>query len=123
MITPHAGGDSKDIIEGDGGADAITGGTGIDTAVYAGSAAVVSVNLAIGAMSGGDAQGDTLSDIEQVQGSAFADTVTANGNANANANANANTLWGLAGRRARRQREFHPAPSARICVMGLSDLT
>jgi Ca2+-binding RTX toxin-like protein len=49
----------------------------------------VSVNLATGAMSGGDAQGDTLSGIEQVQGSGFNDTLTGD--------ANANTLWGYAG--------------------------
>ncbi len=77
------------MIEGDGGADAIAGGAGIDTAVYASSAAGVSVNLATGAMSGGDAAGDTLTGIEQVMGSAFADTLTGD--------ANANTLWGLGG--------------------------
>jgi Ca2+-binding RTX toxin-like protein len=83
------GGDGNDTIEGDGGADAIIGGAGIDTAVYASSAAAVSVNLATGAMSGGDAAGDTLTGIEQVMGSAFADTLTGD--------ANANTLWGLGG--------------------------
>jgi Ca2+-binding RTX toxin-like protein len=83
------GGDGNDTIEGAVGADTIIGGAGIDTAVYAGSAAAVSVNLATGAMSGGDAAGDTLTGIEQVMGSAFADTLTGD--------ANANTLWGLGG--------------------------
>ena len=40
-------------------------------------------------VSGGDAAGDTLSGIEQVIGSGFADTLTGD--------ANANTLWGMAG--------------------------
>jgi Ca2+-binding RTX toxin-like protein len=47
------------------------------------------VNLATGAVSGGDAVGDTFSGIEQVLGSGFADTLTGN--------ATANTLWGMAG--------------------------
>jgi Ca2+-binding RTX toxin-like protein len=42
-----------------------------------------------GASSGGDAQGDTLTGIEQVMGSGFADSITGD--------AGANTLWGLAG--------------------------
>jgi len=47
------------------------------------------VNLVTGAVSGGDAQGDTLGGIEQLAGSAFADTLTGN--------AGANALWGGAG--------------------------
>jgi Ca2+-binding RTX toxin-like protein len=49
----------------------------------------VSVNLATGAVSGGDAAGDTLSGIEQVLASGFVDMLTGD--------ANANTLWGMAG--------------------------
>ena len=49
----------------------------------------MTINLATGLESGGDATGDTLSGIEQVLGSAFADTLTGD--------ANANTLWGMAG--------------------------
>ncbi len=45
-------------------------------------------------MSGGEAAGDTLTGIEQVMGSAFADTLTGD--------ANVNTLWGLAGDDVRR---------------------
>jgi Ca2+-binding RTX toxin-like protein len=75
-------------LEGAAGSDTLIGGVGIDTASYAGSAAGVSVNLATGAMSGGDAAGDTLSGLEQVLGSGFADTLTGN--------ALANTLWGMA---------------------------
>ena len=83
------GGDGNDTLEGAVGADVLTGGAGIDTASYAGSAAAVSVNLGTGALSGGDAAGDTLSGIEQVMGSGLADTLTGD--------ADANTLWGMAG--------------------------
>ena len=77
------------MLAGGAGADALTGGAGIDTANYAGSAAGVTVNLATGATLGGDAQGDTFSGIEQVLGSAQGDTLTGD--------AGANTLWGGAG--------------------------
>ncbi|MGO1080372.1 calcium-binding protein [Inquilinus sp. CA228] len=83
------GGDGNDMLEGAAGSDALAGGAGIDTASYAGSAAGVSVNLATGAVSGGDAAGDTLSGFEQLLGSGFADTLTGD--------AGANTLWGMAG--------------------------
>jgi Ca2+-binding RTX toxin-like protein len=83
------GGDGNDTLEGAAGSDGLIGGAGIDTASYAGSAAGVSVNLATGIVSGGDAAGDTLSGIEQVMGSGFADTLTGN--------AGANMLWGMGG--------------------------
>jgi Ca2+-binding RTX toxin-like protein len=83
-----SGGTGNHILEGGAGADTLTGGNGIDTASYASSAAGVTVVLG-GASSGGDAQGDTLTAIEQVMGSGFADSITGD--------AGANTLWGLAG--------------------------
>ncbi|WP_052121325.1 calcium-binding protein [Inquilinus limosus] len=83
------GGDGNDILEGGAGADQLTGGAGIDTALYASSAAGVTVVIGGGAGTGGDAQGDTLTGIEQVMGSGFDDTITGD--------ANGNTLWGLAG--------------------------
>ncbi|WP_342237924.1 beta strand repeat-containing protein [Inquilinus sp. OTU3971] len=83
------GGDGNDLLEGAAGGDTLIGGSGIDTASYASSAAGVTVNLATGAASGGDAAGDTFSSIEQVLGSGFVDTLTGG--------ANANTLWGMAG--------------------------
>ena len=63
------GGEGNDTLDGGSGADVLTGGGGIDTVSYAGSATGVTLNLATGASSGGDAQGDTLSGIEQVLGS------------------------------------------------------
>ena len=67
-----------DTINGSVGADTIDGGTGIDTLSYAASAAAVTANLAVTtAQAGGDAAGDKLFNIENVIGSAFADTLTA----------------------------------------------
>ena len=70
-------------MAGGAGADALDGGAGIDTADYSGSAVGVSVNLASGTGSGGDAAGDTLSLIEAVTGSGFADVLTGDAGANA----------------------------------------
>lgn len=77
------GGAGDDLISGRGGADALIGGAGIDTTTYNASTAGVNVNLATGTGLGGDAQGDTLSGIENVIGSAYDDTLTADGHANA----------------------------------------
>ncbi len=74
------GGDQ--IFVGGAGGDRIDGAGGFDTAVYSNSAVGVKVNLATGAVSGGDAQGDSLSGIEAVVGSGFADTLTGDANAN-----------------------------------------
>jgi Ca2+-binding RTX toxin-like protein len=76
------GGDGNDILEGAAGADALTGGEGLDTASYASSAAGVTVSLATGAGLGGDAQGDTLTGIENLAGSAQADHLTGDETAN-----------------------------------------
>ncbi|MFE0755255.1 calcium-binding protein [Inquilinus sp. NPDC058860] len=83
------GGDGNDIIEAGADADTIIGGAGIDTASYAGSAEAVTVSLQAGAGTFGDAGGDTLTGVEQVIGSAFADNLAGD--------AGANTLWGGAG--------------------------
>ncbi|WP_395676973.1 calcium-binding protein [Inquilinus sp.] len=83
------GGDDNDVLVGGDGADTLIGGAGIDTAYYGGSAVAVAVDLAAGSGLGGEAQGDTLTGIEQVIGSAFNDFLSGD--------AGANTLWGLAG--------------------------
>ncbi|MGQ3360675.1 MAG: beta strand repeat-containing protein [Phreatobacter sp.] len=78
-----SGGDGNDMLVGNGGSDAINGGAGIDTVDYSASSAGVTINLATGAAGvGGDAQGDTLVSIENVTGSAFADTLVGNADAN-----------------------------------------
>ena len=66
----------NDILNGGAGADALDGGDGDDTAEYFGSDAAVSVNLATGAVSGGHAQGDTFTSIENLTGSAHNDDLT-----------------------------------------------
>ncbi len=75
------GGDGDDVLIGGLGNDTLNGGAGIDTADYSGAGAGVTVNLATGAASGG-AGFDTLSGIENVTGTAHADTLTGDGNAN-----------------------------------------
>ncbi|WP_395682009.1 calcium-binding protein [Inquilinus sp.] len=65
----------NNILIGGAGADALTGGDGLDTADYSASSAGVTVDLSLGAGFGfgGDAQGDTLVDVENLTGSALAD--------------------------------------------------
>ncbi|WP_343717908.1 calcium-binding protein [Inquilinus sp.] len=70
------GGAGDDILIGGGGADSLQGGAGFDTADYSGSAAPVTINLTTGTGTGGDAQGDTLTGVERVIGSAGDDTLT-----------------------------------------------
>ena len=67
------GGDGDDFLEGGAGADVLNGGAGVDSANYHNSKAAVMVDLAQQIASGGHAQGDTLSGIENVRGSHFAD--------------------------------------------------
>lgn len=77
------GGSGRDTLVGGAGADSIFGGIGSDTADYSASAAAVNVNINDAAVeSGGDAAGDTLAGIENLIGSAGADTLTGNNAAN-----------------------------------------
>ena len=64
-----------DTLNGGAGADSLDGGTGNDWLSYAGSTAGVAVNLGTDAVSGGDAQGDTIANFEHVEGSDHADTL------------------------------------------------
>jgi serralysin len=77
-----AGGDGDDILSGGAGGDALSGGGGADTASYASAAAGVSANLAKASSNKGDAAGDSYLAIENLTGSAFADTLTGNSAAN-----------------------------------------
>jgi Ca2+-binding RTX toxin-like protein len=76
------GGSGNDTLIGGPGADTMLGGAGSDTADYSSSPAGVTVNLASGLGAGGDAQGDILGGIENLIGSAQADTLTGDSNAN-----------------------------------------
>lgn len=65
------GAGGNDTIFGGAGADILDGGTGIDTLSYAGSAVGVNVDLSVqlGTAHGGEAEGDELSNFENVVGS------------------------------------------------------
>ena len=60
------GSDHDDTLIGDAGSNRLDGGAGIDTVSYAGSLGAVTVGLYNGRGSGGDAQGDRLTSIENL---------------------------------------------------------
>ncbi|CAN0530980.1 unnamed protein product, partial [Laminaria digitata] len=92
------GGASNDTLAGLGGADVLTGGAGTDTADYSASALGVTVSLTGNSGTGGDAEGDTFSSIENVTGSGQADSLTGDAGANRlEGGGNNDTLVGLAG--------------------------
>ncbi|MGE4440458.1 MAG: cadherin-like domain-containing protein [Desulfomicrobium sp.] len=69
----------NNVLAGLAGADLLDGRLGRDTADYRESDAAVDVDLTrTGAQSGGHAEGDTLVGIENVIGSAFADSIVGN---------------------------------------------
>ncbi len=70
------GGNGNDTLEGGVGADVLNGGGGTDWARFTESTAGVTVNLVNGTGSGGEAAGDTLTSIERLDGSEFADILT-----------------------------------------------
>jgi Ca2+-binding RTX toxin-like protein len=87
-----------DQLEGGKGADILNGGAGNDAASYVRSAQGVTINLATGAASGGEAAGDKLSSIEGVLGSRFGDQLTGSAADNAlSGNSGNDVLHGLSG--------------------------
>jgi Ca2+-binding RTX toxin-like protein len=85
------GDDGDDTIAGGAGADRLIGGLGNDTLDYGASAEAVFVNLVPGRqVSGGDAEGDTIMEFENIIGSAQSDSLIGD--------AGANRLSGGAGR-------------------------
>ena len=76
------GGDGNDVLIGGLGNDTLIGGTGIDTASYAGAASAVQVDLLAGTSAGGG-DADTLSLIENITGTVFADQLTGDASNNA----------------------------------------
>ncbi len=71
-----SGGSGNDTLAGGSGADVLSGGSGTDTADYSASSAVtVDLNLGTG-QSGGDAEGDVLTGVENVTGGAGGDVLT-----------------------------------------------
>ena len=69
------GGNDVDVPDRWGGRGFSRWRGGNDTADYSASSSAVTVNLTSGTGTGGDAQGDTLSAIENIVGSAQADTL------------------------------------------------
>ncbi|MGL4967259.1 MAG: M10 family metallopeptidase C-terminal domain-containing protein [Inquilinus sp.] len=76
------GGDGDDALRGGAGADRLDGGAGIDTISYSTGSLGVTVDLAAGTGSGGDAHGDTFISVENVDGSQASDQLTGNTGAN-----------------------------------------
>ena len=76
------GGDGDDTLNGGADADTLDGGAGNDLLDYAASSAAVQVNLANGTAAGGDAAGDSFTNIEGLIGSAYNDVLTGNSGAN-----------------------------------------
>lgn len=92
------GGSGNDVLTGGAGKDNLWGGSGADTASYASSYAAVHVDLLTGDNYGGDAQGDSLYDIESLEGSAFRDILLGNDAANMLSGGDgADTLFGRGG--------------------------
>ena len=107
LIENATGGQGDDILIGNSGdnrliggagADTIRAGAGLDIADYSGGPSAVWINLASGTGIGGDAQGDTLDDVEHVIATDFADTLEgAAGNERLEGGSGNDTLRGRAG--------------------------
>lgn len=92
------GGAGDDRLDGGAGADLLTGGGGYDWASYASAGAAIRLDLATPAQNQGDAVGDVLTEIEAVEGSAFADGLAGDALANRmDGGAGNDTLSGRAG--------------------------
>jgi Ca2+-binding RTX toxin-like protein len=70
------GGEGDDLIKGDSGADHLDGGSGNNWLAYTWSESGVTVNLATSATSGGDAEGDVISNFQNIIGSTHNDVLT-----------------------------------------------
>jgi Ca2+-binding RTX toxin-like protein len=76
------GNELDNVLAGLAGADTINGWSGTDTVDYQASQDAVSIDLRLVTQHGGDAEGDRLYLIENVVGSAKADTIVGNSQAN-----------------------------------------
>ncbi|MBI3445761.1 MAG: hypothetical protein HY055_10480, partial [Magnetospirillum sp.] len=74
--TTLQGGGGNDTLIGGSGTDSFDGGTGSNWVSYSNAGSGITVNLASGA-TGGGAAGDSLSNIQNLIGSGYADTLTA----------------------------------------------
>src|SRR5262249_8630768 len=85
IIGPDAGNNvfdgeaGNDTLQGGAGNDTLIGGDGLDRALYKDATGSITVNMAAGTVSGAGIGSDTLSSVESIQGSAFADNYVATG--------------------------------------------
>lgn len=74
-----AGSDGNDTLDGRSGNDTLIGGDGTDTVTFGNATSAITANLANGTSSGGyDIDNDTLISIENLIGTAYADSLTGN---------------------------------------------
>lgn len=76
------GGKGNDLLFGGPGGDIFDGGDGEDGTTYINSFGAVLINLETGKAQGGDAEGEMLTNIEDVQGSTLNDVLIGNNSAN-----------------------------------------
>ena len=91
------GGEGDDTLIGGAGADLLTGGPGVDTISYAGSDGAVDIRLRTGHASGGHAEGDDYSGVENVTGSDHADRLAGDDRPEGASTGGDNTLSGGGG--------------------------
>jgi Ca2+-binding RTX toxin-like protein len=72
------GADGNDVLRGGQGVDALSGSIGYDTVSYADAEIGASADLEASSVNSGAAAGDTFSSIENLTGTAFADTLSGN---------------------------------------------
>ena len=77
-----SGQNGDDVLQGDAGADTLFGGAGRDWATYVSSTQALTISLADSSLNTGEAIGDTYNSIENLQGTAFNDTLYGDGNSN-----------------------------------------
>jgi Ca2+-binding RTX toxin-like protein len=92
------GGNGNDTLNGGKGGDDLFGGNGRDMLDYSTSNARVTINLGTGAASGGDAEGDTFTGMEDILGSRGNDNLKGDGGKNViYGNAGRDQIWGMSG--------------------------
>ena len=92
------GGDDDDLLMGGEGADFLYGEGGFDTISYREAVAGVTVDLSNSSLNTGEAAGDTISSVEAIDGSGFADLLSGDNNNNSIAgNGGNDILFGRGG--------------------------
>jgi serralysin len=76
------GGEGNDTLNGGAGADRLEGGNGIDTATYINATAAIIADLKTVSANTGEALGDTFFFVENLTGSAYADSLRGDDSAN-----------------------------------------